>query len=131
MNERENMDEELQHSMERNRVNGSDKDSRAYRVVFDALQHEPEFRLSSKFSDSVLQRLEAAEGRSQYFWLALGFFGFVIAAVVAVALTDFSLDFGFLKHISKFTGLFVFGAVFIVLLQWIDRKLIHGKSAGI
>lgn len=131
MNDMEYRDEELQHSMEKNLVNCSDKDSRAYRVVFDALQLEPEFRLSSKFSDSVIQRLEASEGRSQYFWLALGFIGFVIAAVVAVVLTDFSPDFGFLKHISKFTGLFIFGAAFIVLLQWIDKKLFHGKSAGI
>jgi hypothetical protein len=131
MREMENRDEELQLSMEKNRVNGTDKDSRAYRLVFDALRHEPEFRLSSKFSDSVLQRLEETEGRSQYFWLALGFIGFVIAAAVAVALTDFSLDLGFLKHISKFTGLFIFGAAFIVLLHWVDKKLIHGKSADI
>jgi hypothetical protein len=131
MNDMENRDEELQHNIERSLVSGSDKDTRAYRLVFEALRQEPEFRLSSKFSDSVLQRMETAEGRSQYYWFAFVILGFVVAAGVAIALTDFRPDFGFLKHISKFTGLFVFGAAFVVLLQWVDKKLLTGKSARI
>ena len=131
MSDMENIEEELQHRIEKNQVNGGDQDSRAYRTVFDALQREPEFQLSSKFLDSVLHRMEATEERSQYYWFAFVIMGFVFAAGVAVALTDFRPDFGFLKHISKFTGLFVFGAAFIILLHLVDKKLIQGKSGGI
>lgn len=131
MNDVESSDEQLQHMIEKNQVTGSDRDSRAYRMVFDVLRREPGFRLSSRFSDSVLHRMEAAEGRSQYYWFAFAFVGFFIAAGVAIALTGFRPDFGFLKHLSRFTGLFVFGAAFIVFLQWVDKKVIHRKSAGI
>jgi hypothetical protein len=135
MNDMDNMDnigdEHLQHQAEKNQFGGGDKDSRAYRLVFDTLRREPSFRLSSGFSDAILRRTENAEGRTQYYWFAFAIAGFFITAGVAIALTGFSPDFGFLKHISKFTGLFIFGTAFIILLHWIDKKLIHGKSAGI
>lgn len=124
-------DEELQRYAQENRLTGSDRDSRAYRAVFDALKREPEFRVSSEFSDTVLSRISAAEGRSLYYWMAFVFLGFVIAAGVAIALTGFKPEFGFLKHISRFTGLLVFGAAFILFLQWVDRKLVFHKTPGI
>jgi hypothetical protein len=124
-------DQELQNLAESGMLNGTYRDSRAYRLVFEALKKETEFSLPATFSQSVLQRMEAAEGKNSYVWLAVIFTGFIVAAGVSIALTDFRPDFGFLRHISRFAGLFVFGAAFILLLQWIDRKVIHGKPAGI
>ena len=127
----DNWEEDLQRSLERDIPGSADKDSQAYRLVFDALQREPEFQLSAKFSDNVLQRLAVARGRDQYTWFAIVILGFVIAAGVSIALTGFRPDFGFLRHISKYSGLFAFGAVFIIFLQWVDKKLVREKEAGV
>jgi hypothetical protein len=126
-----NKEEELQRQAEKNQISGHNVDSRAYLVIFNALRREPEFRLSAKFSEAVLDRISEAESRSLYYWVAFVMLGFIIAAGAAIVLTGFKPDFGFLKHISRFTGLFVFGAGFILFLQWIDRKLVHQKTAGI
>jgi hypothetical protein len=127
----ENKEEHLQQLAENNQFDLSDKDSRAYRRVFDVLRKEPEFQLSSNFSKLVLQHMEAGDGRHTYYWFAAAIAGFVITAGVAIGLTGFKPDFGFLKHASRFTGLFSFGAAFILVLQWIDRKIIQRKASGL
>ncbi len=123
-------EEELQQQAQKNQLSGNDVDSRAYHVVFDVLRREPEFRLSANFSEVVLHKISGSES-PLYYWVAFVMLGFVIAAGAAIILTGFKPDFGFLKHISRFTGLFVFGAGFILLLQWVDRKLVHKEPSGI
>ena len=64
-------------------------------------------------------------------WLGLGIVSFAIAMVVAIAMTDFKLNFGVLKFISSYPGLIIFGALFILALQWLDKKLIPRNPVDI
>jgi hypothetical protein len=123
----DNREEALQHQAEQHQSIGIDRDSRAYRIVFEALRKETDFQLPARFADSVMDRLQQQGTRStnEYAWLGVGIFLFFIAAVVAVILTDFKLEWGFLKGASCLLNLFIFGAVFILALQWLDRKFIR------
>lgn len=40
----------------------------------------------------------------------------------------FRLDFGFLNGMADYKGLALFGLVFIVFLNWLDKKLVRGKQ---
>jgi hypothetical protein len=124
-------DEELQNDIEKGyRVNDT-LDSRAYQKVFDALKKEP-YQLPFDFADGVLKRMEAQGDLSKdYFWFGLGLFVFIAGAVVAAVLANFKLSFGDLKFISGYTGLFLFGSIFIALIHYIDKQFLNKKVFGI
>ena len=118
-------------------------EERAYRTVFDAMKKGPSYKLPSNFADKVMVKIEMASQRSssrELVWLYLGLASFVIAAGVAMVMTNFGelnfgelnfdkIDLGALKFISGYPGLFIFGGLFILGLQWIDKKFIHPKQA--
>ncbi|MBY0435832.1 MAG: hypothetical protein K2U26_17185 [Cyclobacteriaceae bacterium] len=120
-------EEFLQREAEQSQLKATDADSRAYRHVFRALQQEPEFKLSPSFSVRVTSRLQSATTRPtrEYVWLALGLLCFIGGAVFAVMQLQFTPDWGFLKGMARFGYLFIFGAVFIFVLQWVDKKFIR------
>jgi hypothetical protein len=108
-----------------------DMDDLAFSKVDRALQREPGFRLPPDFSDRVIARIETKpESSKDMVWLGAGIFAFIIAAIVAVAFTDFKLNFGVLKFISGYPGLVAFGVLFVIVLQWIDKKVIQKKLAA-
>lgn len=130
-------DEELQNSIEKG-FKGKGLEARAYRTVFDAVEKEPSYKLPSNFADKVMVKIEVASKRSasrELVWLYVGLASFVIAAGVAMVLSNFDrlnfdgLNFGVLKFISGYPGLIIFGCLFILGLQWIDRKFISSKQA--
>ena len=123
-------EEELQKNLEAGKNPQDDElDVKAYQTVFNALKQEPEFTLSPSFADKVMQRvIDKQNSKStfrEYFWFGLGIFVMFIASAVAVLMTDFKLDMGFLKGLSSFKGLISFGIFFIGLLHWLDKKLIR------
>jgi hypothetical protein len=118
-------DEELQSQIEQT-GNGSGRDAKIYKKIFDALQREPDFKLPSSFADRVISRIESArESRTEIVWLVIGVFSFIVAGSIAVALTNYKLDFGVLKFISGFPGLVAFGVAFILGLHWFDKRFIR------
>ena len=126
-------EEELQRQAEQHQITVVDKDSRAYKVVFDALHRETDFQLPSRFADKVILRLQQQHRyrtSNEYIWLGAGIFLFMVAAAVAVVLTDFRLEWGFLKSASRYLNVFIFGAVFILALQWFDRKFIRKLTSN-
>lgn len=116
-------DEELQNSIERG-LAGQGPDGEAYRRVFDALKKEPSFKLSSDFASKVIQNRPQRTTTSELTWLYVGLFSFVIVAGIAIFLTGFKLDPGVLNFISGYRGLIAFGALFILTLQWIDKRFV-------
>ena len=105
-------------------------DAKAYQQVFSGLKQEPEFRLPVSFADNVMAKIQLQQSRSlrkEYFWLGLGIFLSVITFVVAVVLTGFSFDLGFLNGLSNFKGVLIFGAGFILALHWLDKRLFKAK----
>ena len=126
-----NTDEEMQNQFDHAGDVGDGIDAYAYKKVFDALKQEPDFRLPANFSDQVIAKLEAKrESSRDFIWFGLGIFSFVIATVVAVVLTDFRLNFGAFKFIAGYQGLIIFGIVFILALQWIDKRVIQKTLSG-
>ena len=123
-------EEELQNQIEKAGSSVDGVDAYAYKKVFDALKQEPDFHLSVDFADRVIQKIEIKkESSSDFIWFGVGIFMFAVAALVAIVLTDFKVSFGALNFITGYPGLFIFGAAFILGLQWLDKKLIRPKSS--
>jgi hypothetical protein len=123
-------DEELQNQIEKSALLGNDPDAYAYKKVFAALKQEPDFQLPVNFADKVVQKIEAKKELSvDFLWFGIGIFLFALAAIVAIVLTNFKVSFGTLKFISGYPGLFIFGFVFILFIQWLDKKLVQPKTS--
>jgi hypothetical protein len=121
-------EEDLQGKVERNEpVNTNDLDANSYRIVFRALKKEPEMTLSSPFEERIIRLMiekRLREERRDRFWFGFGIALILIAFIVAIVLTGFAFDFGFLKDMADYKGLAVFAVIFIALLNWVDKKFI-------
>ena len=123
-------EEELQNQIEKTGMLADGVDAYAYKKVFNALKQEPDFHLPGNFADRVIQKIEVKkETSSDFIWFGLGIFLFAAAAIVAIVLTDFKVSFGALKFMAGYPGLFIFGAAFILGLQWLDKKLVRPKAS--
>ncbi len=123
-------EEELQNSVEKG-FKGKDYDARAYHIVIDVVQKEPCYKLPSDFADKVMLRIERASQKSSsqdIAWLYVGLVFFVIAGGIVIAISNFKISFGAFKFISGYSGLLIFGGLFILTLHWIDKKFIHHTS---
>jgi hypothetical protein len=111
--------------------NPDEMDDLAFSAVDRSMRREPEFRLPADFSDRVIAKIETRSDSSRdIVWFGAGIFAFIIAAIVAVVFTDFKLNFGVLKFISGYPGFVAFGVLFILVLQWVDKKVIQKKLAA-
>jgi len=122
-------DEELQQQAEHGR-SGSSADERAYRMVFQALNRPPSYRLPSNFADRVIQRMEAPARSSarEMIWLYVGLVAFVVAGILTAVLIGFRINAGAFRFVAGYPGLFIFGAAFILSLQWIDKHFVRKPS---
>lgn len=128
-------DEDLQKNMEAGTSPvGDDLDIQAYRELFVRLKQEPDFQLPVNFSDSIVARVIEKKKRHasrDFYWFGAGMFLLLVAFVVAIAMTGFKPDLGFLKNMSSYLGLFIFGTAFILALHFLDKKIIpHRNSFG-
>lgn len=124
-------EEELQNRIEGG-GSGEGMDARAYRHVFQALGKEPDYELPSDFAAKVANRISVREEKrlsSEYIWFAAGILLLAAAFIGTVVFIGFRLDFGFLNVMADYKGLVVFGAGFILLLNWIDKKLLSDKQS--
>jgi hypothetical protein len=123
-------DEEIQKKIETNEpLDNSDINVRSYHFVFRAVSKETE-TLPQNFSDKIIAKLVAKQRResSREWWLfGLGIFLLINAFIVAVVFSGFKLEFGFLKSISAYAGLFIFGAAFIIGLNIVEKRLLHNR----
>lgn len=118
-------DEELQKQIEAGMPAHND-DGEAYQLVFNALRKEPAFHVSLPFADRLIAKIEKREEQRDFRWLALGISLSLIALIVTLALTK-AWTVGVFSFISGYPGLIVFGVAFIVLLQWVDKRLVRKK----
>ncbi len=119
-------DEELQGRIEKGELSDN-RDSRAYSKIFDALRREPEFKVPINLAERIVLRADLASRKSSrdMVWLYAGLAACFAAMIVAALLTNFKINFGALKFISGYPGLFVFGILFVLALQWVDRKIVR------
>jgi len=128
-------EEELQKRIESNPLmDSNDLDVKSYQSVFRALKQSPAVKLSNNFEDRVIKIIgekRRKDSSRDIFWLGFGIFLTLIAFVVAIAMTGFNLNFGFLKAMADYKGLLIFGVVFIGVLNWLDKKLLRDKTQSV
>ena len=116
-------DEELQKQIEAG-IPVQTNDGKAYQLVFNKLKQEPAFHVPISFADRILAIIEKREEQRDFRWLAFGIFLSVVALVVVLTLTK-AWTIGVFSFISGYPGLIAFGIAFILLLQWVDRKVVR------
>lgn len=124
-------DKKLQEKIEAGLSGLSSDDEKVYQQIFTVLEKKPAYTLPPSFAEGVIhkiQREQARAARREYFWLCAGVILLIIAMVVAIVFSGFKISAGFLSGISAYKGLFVFGAIFILVLHWLDRKFVRAKS---
>jgi hypothetical protein len=130
-NEFNNMvnDEEIQKRIEAGN-HGNTKDEIAYKLVFRALKKEIEFPLSESFAEKVMflvQEKQAPKAKSlfEYVYFSVGVLLIFIGFGISIALTGFTLNWGFLQSLNDYKGLFIMGTILVILFNLIDVKLIR------
>jgi len=118
-------EEELQNQIEEGIRTHDSVDALAYQRVFNSLKKEPDFHVSLPFADRIITLIEKREERKDFWWIAAGIFLTVIALIVALALTKVKWNTGAFTFVSEYYGLLLFGVAFILLLQWIDKKVVR------
>lgn len=125
-------DEELQKKIEAGNT-ATSKEEIAYKLVFRALRKEIEFPLSESFAEKVLflvQEKQAPKAKSffEYIYFGVGVLLIFAGFGISIALTGFTLDWGFLKSLSNYKGMFIMGTILVILFNLIDIKLIRQKQ---
>jgi hypothetical protein len=124
-------DEELQSKIEAGGLQNSFQDAEAYHKVFSALHREVEFTLSPSFTERVIQKIEVQkkkEASREQWWFFGGLLVFLIGFIFALVQVQFTPNVGIYTFITGYKGLIVFGVVFILVLNYIDRKFIRPVS---
>ncbi len=121
-------DDKLQESIERNLNKDSGIESLAYRKVFDALNKEPDVKLSPLFSDKIINQILEAKSRHAYrldlIWLSLGLAIFIATSIVIVIITGFKFDSGAFTFLSNYGSLLLFGFGFVLFLLWVEKQIL-------
>lgn len=134
MNTRE---EEIQKNFEKGQIPDVDSiDVKAYRQVFQALEKDPGYALPERFAEGVVSRLAArrqSRDSRDHLWFGAGIFFIALAFLATILFTGvrvsgFPFDLGFLNAMADYKGLALFGVLFILFLNWLDRKLIRGRQ---
>lgn len=103
-------------------------DGSLYQQVFDGLKQAPQYTLPVSFAASVIQRIQLRQQQSlrwEYFYLSLGVVVMVVACGIVFTLSGLTVNLGFLKGLNDYKWVMVFAAFFVILLQWVDRKVLH------
>jgi hypothetical protein len=126
-------EEELQKKLEAGLTPDAEElDIKSYQEVFTVLEKEPPNALPVDFTNRVIAKVIASQKKNasrDFWWLGLGILFTVICFIVVVAMTGFKLQMGFLKEMSGYAGLFIFATVFIIVLNWLEKRVLPSVKA--
>lgn len=117
-------DEDLQNKIEHGLPETS-ADALAYHYIFNVLKKDPQFNLPIQFADRLVSLIEKKEEQRDYYWLAIGILFSIISLIVAIVFVKESLSINAFSFLSSNVGLVIFGAFFVALLHWIDKKIVR------
>lgn len=118
-------EEEIQNAFESGQPSASDLDSRAYRAVFRSISKEPGLKISDSFAERVMKKImikKRREARRDFLWLSFGVLFLMIGLVVTAVIAGLRFQLGFLREMSGYAGVFVFGIVVILVFSWLEKK---------
>jgi hypothetical protein len=124
-------DYEIQKNIENGIGLPDDKDVKAYEKVFHALNNIPESPASNNFADQIINRIiehEQKEERKDLVWFATGWVLLLASFIGTIFYTGFTFKFGFLEEMSDYSGLLLFGIMFIIGLHWLDRRISRPRN---
>lgn len=124
-----NHDDELQRAFEKGAdIPGEDLNVRAYREIFSSLSKQPDVAVPMSFADRVMRKVIEKKKQSDsrdFIWFGVGIFFLLICFVVAIAMSGATFNLGFLRDMSGYAGLFVFGVAMIIVFNWADKRFIR------
>ena len=120
-------DEHIQHAMESGSEPVGDRlEIAAYHEVFNRLSNQPELKITSDLESIVLAKIikrRQQQSRRDYIWLGVGIFSLLITCVIALVFSNFKLSAAMFSNIPSITGLIMFGIVFVLVLNGLDKKI--------
>lgn len=127
-------EEALQRDLEAGQIpKGDELDVKAYRQVFRSLEKDPGYELSGFFAERLVDRVTSRrESKDLIAYLAFAG-GILVLAIAALATMLFigirfdRFDLGFLSAMAEYKGLAIFGIVFILFLNWLDKRVVKGS----
>jgi flagellar biogenesis protein FliO len=108
----------------------SNADGEAYRLIFDSLRKDHSYKLPADFAKKVssIAITKKAFDWDKFFFI-IGGLGFVIMLIYSVVSIQATFSIGVFRFFSSYAGLSIFAIVFVVLLNWLDKKFINKASA--
>ncbi len=105
-------------------------DGESYKVIFSALKKSPELKLPTNFAHRVAAMApgQAKTFSWDKFFLIGGCISFFFALIYAITSIHPKFSVGVFSFISGYPGLIVFVVIFILLLNWIDKKWISKST---
>lgn len=98
-------------------------------VVLKALEKGASFELPNDFADRVVRRIQLQkESQRDRWWLVVGIVSLIGAFVFAFANVEFKPSVGVFTFFKGYWGLAIFGVLFVVALQVIDKRIISHRS---
>jgi hypothetical protein len=124
-------DEEIQKSLDSNLpLDENDRDVAAYRKIFAVVSKEPSLKITNSLAERVINKIVAQkkrEARRDIVWLSFGVVFLLVGLIVTAAFAGLQFQLGFLKDMSGYAGIFVFGIVVILAFNWIEKKTLSKK----
>jgi hypothetical protein len=108
-------------------------EEKAYWLVFRALNKELEIPLTDSFAERVsflVAEKKTVRKRSVFdaVLFGIGLFLLVAAFVVSIVMTKFSFDWGFLAGLNDYMGIFIMGAILVIVFNIIDVRIIRKQQ---
>lgn len=108
-----------------------EKDDRFEDLVSEALEKSTSFELPHDFADRVVKKIQQAslqnETKRDRWWLAVGIVSIIGALTLAFSFVEFKPSVGIFTFFKGYSGLVIFGIVFVAILQIIDKRIIPHK----
>ncbi len=107
-------------------------DGQSYKIVFNALKKDPEFVLPTNFAHRVaaMAPSKAKAFNWDKFFLISGLISFLMVVIYAIVMINATFSVGVFSFFSGYPGLIGFAILFVILLNWIDKKWIS-KSMSV
>jgi hypothetical protein len=118
-------DNEIQELLEQgNFQTDQNDDIKLYKKVFEILGKEPDFELSPRFADNIIDSISLKSDRSERIIFVLGAIGLFMSIVLALVFIGmFAKDtiLPYLPHLA-------IGSVLLLLIQWLDKYSTRRQS---
>ncbi len=109
-------------------------DEKFDKVINEVLKKEPPFELPYDFADRVVLKIQQKaveqEAQNDRWWMLLGILSIVGALAFVFTQVSFKLGVGVFTFLKGYAGLVIFGVLFVIVLQIIDRILFSKSRIG-